>query len=292
VLSEEAPLAIRVRQLEDALDESTPADSAVSAEQLEEVVHQINGICRSSSLEFALRVGAVIIHHFYGGATEAWRHRGPKANSFRRLAEHPELALSPGALYRCVAIFEMCERLRAASRWRRLGASHLRTVIGIPADKQEYLLNKANEERWSVQTLQAQAQRLRMGCSRGGRRARSPLGKQLSVLERCLQDCQLALDSVGENQLDELERTLAMCEKMKASVEALAGTFESRRRQLLSGSGPVGAVSSAGAPDAVPGGEARGRSPFRPDPGEVGSPERRVGSKSTRPSVAAIPARN
>lgn len=227
-------MAIRVRQLEDALEERADENSTVSAQELEEVVHQINGICRSSSLEFALRVGAVIIHHFYGGEAEAWRHRGPKVNSFRRLAEHPELALSPGALYRCVAIFEMCERLRAASRWRRLGASHLRAVIGIPVDKQEYLLSKANDERWSVQTLQAQAQRLRIGRTRGGRRVRSQLGKNLCVLDRCLENCRVALDSGGSQELDELERGLAMFEKMKASMDELSAVLESRRSQLLS----------------------------------------------------------
>lgn len=224
----------RSRRSEDALAECSDESSTVSADELDDVVHQINGICRSSSLEFALRVGAVIIHHFYGGETETWRHRGPKVNSFRRLAEHPELALSAGALYRCVAIFEMCERLRAASRWRRLGASHLRTVIAVPTDKQEYLLNKANEERWSVQTLQAQAQSLRSGRTRGGRRAQSQLGRSLCVLDRCLQDCRAALDSAGSPELDELEleRSLVMFEKMKAAMEELAATLESRRSQL------------------------------------------------------------
>jgi hypothetical protein len=202
-------------------------------EQLDEVVHQINGICRSSSLEFALRVGAVVIHHFYDGDTHAWRDRGPKATSFRRLSEHPELALSAGALYRCVAVFEMCDRLRAASRWRRLGASHLRTVIGIPDDKQEYLLTRANDERWTVQRLQEQAQVLRVKRSRGGRRPQSVLGKHLSALGRCLQDCELALDSVGSHQLDELERSLEILEKIKASVEELADALESHKSRLL-----------------------------------------------------------
>src|SRR5688572_20149166 len=100
-----AALAIRLGR-PDCLDEDAGAEPGVqlSAEQIDEVVHQLNGICRNSSLEFALRVGAVIIHHFYAGDAHAWRDRGPKVHSFRRLAEHPELALSAGAIYRCVAI--------------------------------------------------------------------------------------------------------------------------------------------------------------------------------------------
>src|SRR6478735_5141212 len=89
---------------------------------VDRVVEHLNRICRNSGLEFALQVGSVVIHHFYDGDVEAWRVRGPKAVSFRRLALHPQLPMSPGALYRCVALFELCDRLEAPSRWRNLGA--------------------------------------------------------------------------------------------------------------------------------------------------------------------------
>jgi hypothetical protein len=224
-------MAISGKELADSRDESVEHPSDVTSEQIDAVVHQLNGICRSSSLEFALRVGAVIIHHFYNGDMDAWRDRGPKVHSFRRLAEHPELALSAGALYRCVAIFEMCDRLRAASRWRRLGASHLRAVINIPADKQERLLNKANEERWSVQVLRAQALDLREGRARGGRRAQSLLGKQLRTLDRCLQDWSGAINSVDQHEARELDQGLQLLAKMKTSLEELVWALEAQRTQ-------------------------------------------------------------
>jgi hypothetical protein len=222
-------LAIRVRELEDSSEEG----AALSAERLDEVVTQINCICRSSGLEFALLVGSVIIHSVYAGDTEAWRSRGPKANSFRRLAEHPDVALSAGTLCRCVAIFEICDRLGAASRWPRLGASHLRAVIGIPRDKQEYLLRKANDERWSSQTLRTQALRLSTGPSRGGRRAQSELGKHLRRVDRWLQGYEQALDGVASHELNEIERSLQLLRKVKASVEELAGVVEWRWLQVL-----------------------------------------------------------
>lgn len=221
-------MAISVKELEDSLVERAEE----SSEQIEEVVQQLNGICRNSQLEFALRVGSVIIHHFYDGDMDAWRSRGPKLNSFRRLAAHPDLALSAGTLCRCVAIFEMCDRLRAASRWRRLGASHLRIVIGLPPDKQESLLNSANEERWTVQMLQAKAQGLRADRARGGRRAQSALGKQLRMLDRCLHGWDLVLDSVSSHELEELERSMQLLERMKTSVEELVEAVAVQRNRL------------------------------------------------------------
>jgi hypothetical protein len=145
------------------------ADEEPSTEQLDLVVKQLNGIYRASSVELALHVGAIIIHSFYGGDMNAWRMRGPKTNSFRRLAARSDLQISAGGLYRCVAVFELCERLRAASRWRRLGASHFRAVLALPAHEQENLLARANAEHWSVQTLESRASTLRSGASKGGR---------------------------------------------------------------------------------------------------------------------------
>src|SRR4051794_34652916 len=127
---------------------SCHSEPEVSDESIQLVVYQIGQICRDSSLEFALRVGAVVIHNFYDGEVNSWRGRGPKLHSFRRLARHPELPMSPAALYRCVAIFELCERLNAPARWRRLSASHLRTVLGLPPDAQEQLLATANKHHW------------------------------------------------------------------------------------------------------------------------------------------------
>jgi hypothetical protein len=211
----------------------TKPGGELSKEQLDEVVRQLNGICRNSSLEFALRVGAVIVHNFYAGDMEAWRHRGPKLHSFRSLAEHPDLALSPGALNRCVAIFEMCERLRAQSRWRRLGASHLRAVIGISSEAQEHLLSQANEERWSVQELQARAQTLRSSRARGGRRTQSSLTRHLRALDRCFENWSGVVDSVQSSAPDELERSVQLLAKMKTSVDGLVRAVEMRRLRLV-----------------------------------------------------------
>jgi hypothetical protein len=208
-------------------------DESLSQEQIEEIVRDLNGICRSSSLEFALRIGAVIIHHFYDGDPKAWRVRGPKINSFRRLAEHPELQMSAGALYRCVAIFELCERLHAASRWRRLGASHLRTVLGLEPHHQVQLLTDANEQRWSVQVLQARVQALKSGRSRGGRRAQSPLERRLRTLDTCLRECEESLRMDESQRPDVVNESLRLLTRMKQMMGKLARDWTHEARDAV-----------------------------------------------------------
>jgi hypothetical protein len=221
-------------ELDPAARESTriEPDDDSSAEEVDIVVAQIKRLARTASLEFALRVGAVIIHHFYDGDAEAWRSRGPKIASFRRLARHPDLPLSPGALYRCVALFELCQRLNAPSRWEHLGASHLRMVLGLPADVQEKLLAMANAKRWSVKTLQAEVAIVKAAhLRRGGRRAQSPLAKSLMSVKKSIDDHRLLLRHVGASSLSQLTASELTCnlrlvEEAKASLEDLSSSLK------------------------------------------------------------------
>jgi hypothetical protein len=210
--------------------ESEPVepDEEPSSEEVDIVVAHIKRLTRTASLEFALRVGAVIIHHFYDGDADAWRSRGPKTASFRRLARHPDLPLSPGALYRCVALFELCQRLNAPSRWEHLSASHLRLVLGLPGDIQEKLLATANARRWPVKLLQQEVAVVKAAhLRRGGRRAQSPLAKSLLSVTRSLDDHRSVLRNAGKTSLSqltpsELTRSLRLVEEARASLEALS----------------------------------------------------------------------
>jgi hypothetical protein len=202
----------------------------ITTEEIDIIVAQIKRLARTASLEFALRVGAVIIHHFYGGDANAWRSRGPKLASFRRLAEHPELPLSPGSLYRCVALYELCDRLNAPSRWDHLGASHLRLVLGLPPSAQEKLLALANANRWTVKALQEQVlMEKAVRLTRGGRRAQPPIKRSLLSVRKCLDDCQNALIRVGELSGPDLEQSMALVQEMRTCLEQLSCTLESNR---------------------------------------------------------------
>jgi hypothetical protein len=209
-------------------DDDLSEDSEVLTEEIDIVVAHLKRIVRRASLEFALNVGNVIIHHFYGGDTDAWRSRGVKSASFRRLAGHPELPLSPGALYRCVALYELCERLNAPSRWEHLGASHLRLVLGLPPTLQEKILASANAKRLTVKAMhQEVAAQKGAKASRGGRRPHPPLVRSLITVRRSLNDYRHVLTQLGPLSHQDRETTLRLIDEARLSLESLRAELDS-----------------------------------------------------------------
>jgi hypothetical protein len=230
ICTEEFKRAVRAKSLASvAADDLNLDGDAHLGEEIEIVVAQIKRLMRMASLELALRVGAVIIHHFYDGDTDAWRSRGPKTASFRRLAQHPELPLSAGSLYRCVALFELCERLNAPSRWERLGASHLRLVIGLPPHVQERLLKTANSERWTVKMLQQQALKERSSRSTfGGRRAEPVITRSLRRVQRCLEEHSCLVDQADLISTIDVQRCTMLIEDARRCLERLSDSISAK----------------------------------------------------------------
>jgi hypothetical protein len=208
------------------IDDDTEIEPDVSSADINIVVAQIRRLTRTAGIEFALRVGAVIIHHFYDGSPDAWRSRGPKTASFRRLAQHPGLPLSAGALYRCVAVFELCDRLNAASRWENLGVSHLRVVIGLPSDIQERMLAEANSKRWTVEVLhQAAARERGRRLARGGRQAAPPLAKCLQSVRKRIEEHREVLEQADRLSRHDRERSRQLVEETRRWLERLSASL-------------------------------------------------------------------
>jgi hypothetical protein len=213
----------------DTESDSSDIRHVVAHEDIDIVVAQIRRLVRTASLEFALRVGAVIIHHFYDGDTDAWRSRGPKTSSFRSLARHPDLPLSAGALYRCVAIFELCERLNAPSRWEHLGVSHLRLVLGLPTTVQERVLVEANAKRWTVKALQQVVFREKTASvSRGGRRPTPAFAKSLQRVRKCLDEHRDLLEQTARVSSQELEQSIYLVEEARQCLDRLSSSLLAR----------------------------------------------------------------
>ncbi len=146
----------KVAALEDLGEcEASPDDRAVPEVDLESVVGQLNAICKAATLNFALNVGGTVVRHLYAGNVEMWRNRDPtKCTSLRKLARHPHLPMSPSALYRSIAIYELCERLHIRS-WKHISTGHIRLVLPLEPDQQACFLATAEAERWSVRQLDA-----------------------------------------------------------------------------------------------------------------------------------------
>jgi hypothetical protein len=168
-----------------------PVVMAGSVDRVDRVVAELNTICKTAALDFALTVGRSVIDGCYGGDLQGWRTRGVKSASFRKLARHPNLPMSAASLYRCVAIYELSHRL-AIARWAHISCSHLRVVLPCCPLEQERLLQAAETNRWTVRRLHEEAAQVRGGARlvetvrHGGRKPRSRLKVTLRSLEKCI----------------------------------------------------------------------------------------------------------
>jgi hypothetical protein len=175
----------------DATDPGTaPAEvtKPVFEDIVERAVLQINAICRDATLKFALSVGRVVIENIYSGDLNQWRARNPKKDhSLRKLAKHPGMPMSPNALYRSVAIFELCERLGIAS-WKHISTTHIRLVLPLATDQQTTLLQAAETNRWPAHRLDEAVAALMHHDpaareNRGGRKRASKLKERMRRIE-------------------------------------------------------------------------------------------------------------
>lgn len=185
---------------------------------VETVVRKLNVICKAATLEFALAVGKLIVDGFFGGEIARCRSHNPKKNvSLRKLARHPDLPLSRSALYRSIAIYELCERL-GLRNWRHVSTSHIRLVLPLPTDAQERLLQLAEVNRWTVRRLDDEIGEAAKNVPSGVHRTSSRRPSGLGVAAKRLSDCVEAMARSIDGDHDEVE---ASPESVKAAAESL-----------------------------------------------------------------------
>ncbi len=171
-----------------------PAPAIVEASAIDELVEravrELNAICRDSTLQFAFAIGEFLVQRFYSGNLDAWRSRDPtKSDSLRKLARHPDLAMSPGTLYRSVAMYELAQRLELRN-YQRVSTTHFRLVLPLVPREQARLLRATEEAGWSVCRLEEEIAALvqqdpSVRSTRGGRKRASSLSKALRALRQC-----------------------------------------------------------------------------------------------------------
>ncbi|HEY2514193.1 MAG TPA: hypothetical protein VGI39_25175 [Polyangiaceae bacterium] len=196
-----------------------PGDDAV----IERVVDEVNTLYRVTTLSFALRVGRLIVDTFYGGDLEEWRKRGAKTMSFRRLARHPGIEVSPTVLYRAVAIYELAQRV-GADGWQHISPTHMRLVLPLPAEHQGRLLGLADREQWSVARFRRELSAMKLERDRrGGRRSHGPLRKALDHLGTSVSLCAEALSTEGAQDLspESARSALELLRELRRAAAAL-----------------------------------------------------------------------
>ena len=203
------------------VESSSENDLEMTEDQLSLAVSKLCQITRESMLDYSIRVGSLVIHYFYGGDIKAWRSRGPKTHSFRRLAKHPQLPMSATSLYRCVAIFELCDRLNVVSRWTRITVSHLRVVLPFDEKEQCRLMSAANTERWSVQRLEQEARKVSSGAVRRGRPAAPEFVRFGRSVEKLRRSSSQVLDSLPRVSEMLGEKYSSIAQNIEQSILAL-----------------------------------------------------------------------
>ncbi len=166
------------------------ADSAPLAtrdDAVGQTVLRLNALCKTTTMQFTLAIGKLVLDHLYAGDISRLRSRSRKEHTaLRRVAADPALAMSPSALYRSVAVFDVCERMGVRA-WRHVSTSHIRLVLALPASNQEQLLREAEANRWPVRTLEQQIAAIAEShpppARRGGRKRRTHLRRMIASLQ-------------------------------------------------------------------------------------------------------------
>jgi hypothetical protein len=234
-------------------DRNARIERAAADKSVERVVLQLNTFCKGATFSFALSVGKLIIDTFYEGSLERWRSRDvQKDYSLRKLARHPSLPMSAGALYRSIAIYELTERLDLRS-WRHVSTSHLRLVLPCAPDQQTSLLRAAEANRWSVRQLDGHVATV-LGAhperrDRGGRRRASALrrttravGKLVALLNNTVEADDEAYDASPETARDAvrvLREAVLLCSNLEQRVNrALRNAVEENAPSLTQAQHP------------------------------------------------------
>jgi hypothetical protein len=147
--------------------------------------------------------------------------------SFRKLATHPDLPMSAGALCRSLAMYELFERLGIVS-WKHICTSHLRLVLPCSHEVQHSLLHAAEKDRWSVRQLDEQIHLLpsdRRLPNRGGPTRGSAILKRARALEKCVGELQTALNrtEAGDHHgsrtaIEILQRAALVCNELEQGL--------------------------------------------------------------------------
>ncbi len=133
----------------------------VCAPDIDGLVRELGDLYHAAGLELTVAIGRLILDRIYGGDLAAWRSRGRKDISFRKLERHPDLPFRASTLSKAVAVYLISQRRPDLLQLHNLGPSHLQELAGLERALQDRLIDQANEERWTVKRVRAEVRSLR-----------------------------------------------------------------------------------------------------------------------------------
>lgn len=191
-----------------------PQVGTESADDIERVVQLLKGVSGTHSLHAALQAGHVIFEQVFMGDERMLRARGKKCSSFRKLASHPRLGMSPSSLWRAVAIFELSRRFPELQEYVHTGVGHISVILGLQASDQFKLLRQCETERWTRRHLQHVVAELRTAQRADVRMPTSRVLERLRGLEMLLADTQRD-DRIWGLEADEARQALLLLERIR-----------------------------------------------------------------------------
>jgi len=123
-------------------------------EQLRVLLEDLKAITHEKTFQRTLMIGQLMLERLFGGSAQLWHdRRRNKLNSVRRLADMPECSMSRSALSQAISVYVAVQRLPRVRSFENIGASHVASVLSLPALEQEQWLWLANGQHWSVRRL-------------------------------------------------------------------------------------------------------------------------------------------
>jgi len=213
-------------------------ETAVTDDVIERVYQDIVGLQRDATVALAVKMGKLIVENFYEGDLVHWRKHGKREVSLRKLAakfesEDESSGMSAAGIFRVVAIYELDKRLDVSAR-KHLTATHIRSVIGLPASEQRRLLEESEKEEWTTRQLEDQAKTVRTKAGDGrGRPALPAWQKTTNLLGKLAirEDAFADLDSIDELEEDKAKEALTSVTGMRERLAEIEKRLETRLKR-------------------------------------------------------------
>jgi hypothetical protein len=199
----------------------------VKGAAVDEVVTRLREVERSAGWGKVNAIAEILIQGAFGGNLDACRQPYRRANSLRRIANHPACPYRKTRLAEAVAVYVACDEAPFVRTCRHLGPSHVAAVLPLGQDERVELLRRAEADRLSVRQLRSVVvARRRARGERRGRPAADPGANATAAVEgvlsalRKVHDCLEQSTTLAEDEAAELA----------ARLEAIAHLLDDTRQ--------------------------------------------------------------